>query len=181
MNGKTLRVGLLVVSCLILLLYSSVYAADYDHQIKAQNITFSWKVDGANIHVKLTAHTKGWVGIAFNPSIQMKDARFVLGYVKDGKPVVSNQFGVGNTRHEPVEKLGEKSGVTLVGGKEEGGITTLEFSIPLVPPGPKGKNIDPNGMTTILLAYGPDFDNFRMKHRFRTRLKVNLASGKYEQ
>jgi DOMON domain len=181
MKGKSFRVGLLAVSCMVLMFCSIVYAADYDHEIQVQRITFSWRVDGANLHIKLAAHTKGWVAIGFNPDIQMKGARFVLGYVINGKPVVSNQFGVDNNKHEPVEKLGEKSHVTLVGGKEEGGVTTMEFSIPLVQPDSKGKKIDPNVMTTVLLAYGPDFDSFLMKHKFRIKLSVNLSTGKYKQ
>jgi hypothetical protein len=166
---------------MLLMLTSAVYAATYEHEIKIQKMIFSWKVDGRNLDIKLAAHTKGWVGVGFNPSVQMKDARFVLGYVKDGQPVISNQFGDYYTHHEPVEALGEKSGVKLISGTEEGGVTTMEFTIPLASPGPNGKNINPSGMNTVLLAYGPDFDSFMFKHRFRVRLNVNLMTGNYSE
>ncbi len=171
---------MLVVCCMTFFLCSTVLAADYDHEITVQKISFSWKIVGPAIHIKLSAQTKGWVGIGFNPSYMMKGARFVLGYVKNGKTVITDQFGTGDTHHDLVGKLGGKSDVAVVGGKEEGGVTTLEFSLPLVPTDATGgKNIDPTAMTSVLLAYGPDFDSFLMKHKFRIKLSVNLSTGKY--
>jgi len=167
--------------CLALFLCSTTYAAEFDHVIQVKKIRFAWKIEGADLHVRLSAHTKGWVGVGFNPTDMMKDAKFVLGYVKNGKTVVSDEFGAGTTRHEAVEKIGGKSDVNVIGGREERGVTTIEFSIPLVSTDSKGKKIDPNAMTTVLLAYGPDFDSFLIKHRFRTKLSVNLSTGKYNQ
>ena len=77
--------------CILLGLYvlsitaaSGVFAADYSHEVKAKKMSFSWKIDGDKLAVKMSAKTKGWVGIGFNPSDKMKDADFVLGYVKKG-------------------------------------------------------------------------------------------------
>ena len=178
MIGNVLKKCLLFVSCLVLSLCSTVYAASYDHEITAHKMTFSWKVDGANLNVRLSAPTKGWVAIGFNPSKEMKDAKFVLGYVKDGKAVLSDEFGTGENKHDAVEDLGGKSDVTLVGGTEAGGITTIEFTLPLVAKDTKGGKIDPAADTVVLLAYGPDHDSFKMKHKFRTSLTVNLTTGK---
>lgn len=181
MNGKAFQIGMMIISCAALAFCSTVFASEYDHEIKVQKIEFSWKIDGADIHIKLSAQTKGWVGIGFNPSLMMKDAKFVLGYVKNGKPIVSDEFGTEITNHQPVEKLGGTSDITDVSGKEQGGITTIKFTIPLTSTDSKGKKIDPNTMSTVLLAYGPEFDSFRMKHKFRTRLSVNLSTGKYSE
>lgn len=179
MKGKSMKFWILTVICLVFAIGSTANAAKYNHQITVKEITFAWKVDGAKLDIQLSARTRGWVGIGFNPTFMMKGARFVLGYVKDGKVVVSDQFGTESTWHEPVDKLGGKSDVTLLGGKEVGDVTTINFSIPLVPTDGEGKKIDPNAMTTVLLAYGPNFDSFMLKHKFKTRLKVNLATGKY--
>ena len=160
------------------LLCSTVCAATYDHEITVQRMAFSWKVAGADLHVRLTAPTTGWVAIGFNPSAGMKGAKFVLGYVQDGKTIISDEFGTGEIKHEPVEKLGGKSDVTLIGGKEEGGVTTLEFTIPLVAKDTKGGSIDPTGDTTVLLAYGLDGDSSTLRHKFRTRISINLSNGK---
>ncbi len=178
MIGNVWKSSMLLVSCLVFALCSTASAASYDHEIKAQNMTFSWKVDGSNLNVKLSAPTKGWVAIGFNPSNEMKDAKFVLGYVKDGKTVLQDAFGTGDTKHEAVEDLGGKSDVTLIGGTETGSDTTIEFTLPLVSKDTKGGKIDPAADTVVLLAYGPDHDSFKMKHKFRIKLTVNLTTGK---
>ncbi|MDR3629037.1 MAG: DOMON domain-containing protein [Desulfocapsaceae bacterium] len=180
MTGKVLRLGTLLFFCMVLVFSSNGYAAGYDHEITVQKMVFSWKVDGANINVKLTAPTKGWVGIGFNPSDEMKDAKFVLGYVKDGKLVLTNDFGTADTKHEAVETLGGKSDVTAIGGNIQGDMTTIEFALPLVSTDGKGCKIDPAGNTIVLLAYGPDNDSFKIKHKFRTKISVNLTTGEYK-
>lgn len=179
MFGKILKFGLLVVSC-IGLASGPIYAAGYDHEITSQKMTFAWKVDGSHLNVKLSGPTKGWVGIGFNPSKEMKDAKYVLGYVKEGKVILSDEFGSGETKHDAVENLGGKSDVTLVGGAEEAGVTTIEFSLPLISTDTKGGKIDPAAETTVLLAYGPDNDSFKVKHKFRAKLNVNLSTGTYK-
>jgi DOMON domain len=166
--------------CIALVFVSNAVAATYDHEITVQKMVVSWKVDGANINIKLSAPTKGWVGIGFNPTDEMKDAKFVLGYVKDGKAVITDDFGTADTKHEPVETLGGKSDVTSVGGTLQGDTTTLEFVMPLVSTDSKGCKIDPAGNTTVLLAYGPDNDSFKIKHKFRTKISVNFSTGEYK-
>jgi hypothetical protein len=177
MMSKALKICMFFISCMGLIICSTAYAASYDHEITVQKMKFAWKVDGANLNIKLSAPTKGWVGIGFNPSHEMKDAKFVLGYVKDGKTTLSDEFGTGDSKHESVEDLGGKSDVTLVGGIEEGGITTLEFTLPLVAKDTKGGKIDPATDTVVLLGYGPDTTSFKIKHKFRTKLTVNLTTG----
>lgn len=172
-----LQRGVMILFC-IAFLCSTVSAATYDHEITVQRMVFSWKVAGTDLNVRLTAPTTGWVAIGFNPNAGMKGAKFVLGYVQDGNTIISDEFGVGEIKHEPVEKLGGKSDITLIGGKEEGGVTTIEFAIPLVSRDTTGGRIDPAGETTVLLAYGLDGDTSKLRHKFRTGISVNLASGK---
>ena len=63
---------------------SPAYSASYDHEVEAKGVSFSWKDDGDTLHGKMSAKTKGWVAVGFNPSSKMKDANYILGYVKDG-------------------------------------------------------------------------------------------------
>ncbi|MGW8193281.1 MAG: DOMON domain-containing protein [Desulforhopalus sp.] len=163
-----------------LVLFGSVlngHAADYAHELKDKDITFAWSVDGDKLAVKLSAKTEGWVGIGFNPSQEMKDAGFILGYVKKGEVKIVDHFGVDENRHEPDEKLGGTSDVTVVGGSEEGGVTTIEFTIPLQPADKHDASIDPQGESVVLLAYGAGRDSFRAKHKYRSAFKVNLSTG----
>jgi hypothetical protein len=56
----------------------------YDHEIRVPKMVFPWRVDGTILQVKLSAPTTGWIGIGSNPSIQMRDAKFIVG-LKTGK------------------------------------------------------------------------------------------------
>lgn len=153
-------------------------AAQYDHEIQDKKMTFSWKVEGDKLAVKLSAQTEGWVGIGFNPSRMMKDANFILGYVKDGKAEISDDFGDSDNNHSTDSKLGGSDDVTLVGGTEEGGKTTIEFTIPLQSVDKNdGAAINTTGDTVVLLAYGGGRDSFKSKHQYRSALKVNLSTG----
>ena len=155
---------------------TTLQAAQYDHEVKDKKISFAWKVDGDKLAVKLTAETEGWVGIGFNPSTEMKDANFILAYVKDGETKITDEFGDSETSHVPDDKLGGTVDVALVGGTEAAGVTTVEFTIPLKSVDKNDREINANGDNVVLLAYGGR-DSFKTRHTYRTALKVNLGTG----
>jgi hypothetical protein len=167
-------VGVVVVSLAVAGVSS---AKDYSHKITNKGMTFQWTVNGANLDVQISAPTTGWVGIGFNPSHDMKDANIIMGYVKDGQAKVSNEFGTTDTSHEKHAKVGGKDSVSGVSGKEENGVTTIDFTIPLKTGDPKDKVITVNGETAVIMAYGPR-DSMNVKHSARTMFKVNLSTGK---
>lgn len=179
---KTRRIiSLVAMICIALTTaVSGVYGEEYDHEVKTKKMSFSWRVAGDTLAVKMSAKTEGWVGIGFNPSKKMKDANFVLGYVKKGEAKIIDEFGNGPTKHTSDKKLGGTVDATLVGGTEEGGTTTIEFTMPLKSADKYDPAIDINGDTIVLLAYGPSRDSFKTKHKYRTALKVNLSSGASE-
>ena len=170
-------IALAAVCALPLLSPPVLEAADYAHEVKAKKMSFAWSVNGDRLDVKLSADTTGWVAVGFNPTDAMKGANYILGFVKDGKVTLSDDFGDSPSGHKPDDKLGGTEDVTLVGGSEENGATTIEFSIPLASADANDGNIAVNGETVVLLAYGPDRDSFKIKHKFRTAMKVNLATG----
>ena len=67
-----------IFSILLGPIVSGVSAADYEYEVKAKKMTFAWKIDGDMLAAKISAKTKGWVGIGFNPSEKMKGADFVI-------------------------------------------------------------------------------------------------------
>lgn len=152
-------------------------AAGYQHSLTVDKITFDWSIEGENIAIKLAAPTKGWVGIGFHPTEEMKGANIILGFVKDGKVEIEDDFGNQPTVHTADTKREGKDNVTVIGGSETGDITTLEFSIPLRSDDPNDGIIEPNGDTKVILAYGPDRDSTKLKHQYAKTITVNLASG----
>ncbi|MBU1566425.1 MAG: DOMON domain-containing protein [Proteobacteria bacterium] len=177
-NLQKMIVGITVIFCTTV---TNIQAAEYDHELQDQKITFAWKVEGDTLAVKLTAETEGWVGIGFNPVKEMKGANFILGYVKDGVAKLDDDYGVDENAHKPDTKLEGTSDVTLVGGTEIDGKTTLEFTLPLASADKNDTKIDVKGDTVVLLAYGSGRDSFLAKHKYRTALKVNLTTGASEK
>lgn len=168
---------LLCAASLSLLLSGTLQAADYQHSLTVDRMTFAWSVTGENLVVKLSAPTTGWVAVGFNPTDMMKDANIIIGFVKDGKVEISDDFGVQPTQHFPDSKRDGADNVTVIGGSESGNTTTLEFSLPLKNGDPNDCVIDPKADTKVMLAYGPDRDSTKLKHQFAKTLTVNLASG----
>jgi hypothetical protein len=168
-----------VVLCALVLLSGSClsFAADYDHETEAGPMTFAWKVTESDLFIKISGKTTGWVGIGFNPEDQMKGANYIIGYVKGDEVELRNDYGDTERSHKADEELGGTSDVTVIGGEEKGGITTLEFSIPLDSGDKFDTVIDPQGETVIHLAFGGKRDSFISKHQFRTTLTVNLSNG----
>ena len=154
---------------------------EYDHKIAVENVVFEWKLAYETIHIRLTAKTEGWVGIGFNPNKRMKDANFIIGYVKEGNVKVTDHYGTTERQHEKDTKLGGQMNISDIAGKEENGVTEITFSIPLNSTGPKDRPIWTDKDNTVLLAYGAGRDSFTAKHQFKTALKVNMSTGEFSE
>ena len=177
--NKNIHLGIALCASLLLLgLATTGFAAGYAHSIQSPNqkITFSWTVEGDRLAIKVSAKTKGWVGVGFNPSRMMKDANFIIGYVRDGKVKLTDQFGKTNFSHAEDTSAGGMRNVTPVGGEEKDGMTSLEYTIPLDSGDSHDRKLDIKGDTTLLLAYGAQ-DNLFMKHQYHTEMVVNLSTG----
>lgn len=153
------------------------HAADYPHSIKSGDMAFAWSVDGDKLAAKVTGPTTGWVSVGFNPTSRMKDANIIIGYVKKGKVKIKDEYGTAGTQHKSDTKIGGTDDVTVIGGTEENGSTTIEFSIPLNSGDAKDGVIDPTADTKVILAYGPERDSFRLKHPRAYTVTVNLQTG----
>ncbi len=163
--------------CALFMMVTVAQGGDYQHSLTFEKMTFDWSVDGDTLAVKLSAPTTSWVAIGFNPTKQMKDANIVIGYVKKGKVKISDEYGTSSTQHKSDKKIGGTSNVTVVGGSEENGVTTIEFSMPLDSGDDKDSAIDPNTDTKVIWAYGEGRDSFRVGHKKQGTVMVNLGSG----
>lgn len=141
------------------------------------DVVFQWRVenDGTTLHVKLSAPTTGWVTVGFDPSVMMKDANLLVGYVDGGTGYIRDDFGTGATTHEADTGLGGTSDVTLIDSGENGNLTEIDFSIPMSS-GDQYDAVLTQGETfTILLAYGPSGgDDFTSPHQFVHAVSLKL-------
>jgi hypothetical protein len=133
----------------------------------------SWLSDGQYIYIGMKAKTTGWVAMAIQPGSRMKNADIVLGFVKDGKATVYDQFSdVDFGPHPQDTELGGTNDILEFAGKEEGGYTTIEFKRKL-DTGDKYDNPLAKGKNQILWSYGPD-DTATSKHVNRGYGEITL-------
>jgi hypothetical protein len=126
-------------------------------------ITFQWKVEGENLHVRIAAATTGWVAMGFDPSSRMKDSNIIIGYVENGRVFLRDDFGTGQTSHGADEDLGGSDDITAADGAEEDGQTWLSFTIPLDSGDRYDRALEPGKSYTVNLAAGRN-DDFRTYH-----------------
>jgi molecular chaperone DnaK (HSP70) len=110
----------------------------------------------------------------------MKDANFIIGYVKDGKAVVKDHFGDGENSHAEDAKSGGKDDITNISGKESDGVTEISFTIPRNTGDTYDAVLNPGQEASVMLAYAAGMDSFLTRHKYRTHLKVNLETGSYK-
>ena len=117
------------------------------------NYEMSYRTDGESIYVGLKVKTTGWVGVGISAGDGMRDADFVFAYVSDGKAIVDDSFGTGNYSHLPDTELGGTDDILESGGKEEEGVTVIEFKRPMIT---EDKYDIPlvGSVQTIMWAYG---------------------------
>lgn len=147
------------------------------HSHTTDDIVFQWRVenDGATLHVKIDAPTTGWVAVGFNPSVMMRDANFIIGYVTEGTGYIRDDFGTGTTTHESDTVLGGTSDVTMIGATEAGSRTEFDFSIPMSSGDDYDAVLTQGETCTVLLAYGPEGgDDFTIAHQFARAVSLEL-------
>ena len=173
---KNILSALLALS-FILLAVPNLWATDYQHTLKVEEMNFSWNLNESTMDIRISAETTGWVGIGFNPEEHMLGANIILGYVKDGKARIEDHYGIQKRAHGPDEKEGGSVNITNPEGWEENGVTTLAFTIPLN----SGDKYDPpvktDGISTLIFAYGGDRDSLKTRHHFRTTWEIDLKTG----
>ncbi|MBN1233854.1 MAG: DOMON domain-containing protein [Candidatus Coatesbacteria bacterium] len=146
-----------------------------ENEVKADDFTLSWKIDGEKINIKVSAPTTSWIAVGFEPSSMMKDANIIIGYVKDGKAYIEDHYGTGNVKHEADINIGGKENVENASGKEENGKTELSFTIPLDSGDAKDKVLTKGKQIKVILACGKDgAKDFNSMHKKRTSVNISL-------
>lgn len=152
-------------------------AMEYKHTLEVKDMTFSWTIEGDQIHVKLSAKTTGWVGIGFDPENAMEGGDIVIGAVKGDKFKVEDHYGDRKRGHKNDEKLGGKNDVLNAAGSEADGVTTISFTKSLKAADKYDKDIVPDSLYRVMLAYGSGKDSFKTRHPYRTVYDINLTTG----
>ena len=143
--------------------------------VTSQGITLEWRDMGDSLEVVLTAPTTGWVGVGFDPVSQMEGANFLLGFVEDNVAEMRDDWGTGSFSHASDESLGGTADLTVDGGSESEGETTLEFTIPLDSGDDYDKALTAGQSVTVILAHGPSgADNFSAQHQAAASVTIEI-------
>jgi hypothetical protein len=138
---------------------------EYAHQAEGAGVTLYWSNDAEFLYAGMSAQTTGWVAVGFDPQEAMLGANYIFGYVQDGTLFLEDMYGTkraGTDSHPPDEQLGGANDILESAGREEGGVTVIEFKIPLDSGDAYDKPLAPGGSYVALLAIGgsDDFDSY---------------------
>lgn len=146
-----------------------------ENPVTADGITFKWEPDSNYLNVILSAGTTGWIALGLNPSFEMKDANFIIGYVKEDSVYIRDDYG--NTTHSHLSDVsgGGEDNIINKNGTEAEGVTTISFSIPLNSGDMHDRQLEIGKSYKILLAHGEDrADDFDSYHKKRTLINIKL-------
>lgn len=104
-----------------------VSEGEYSHSLSLiyGDATLSYTVDGSGgLYLALSARTTGWVGVGLGSAV-MDGAHIFMGFLKEGKPVVSEQEGRGHSHAPSAARWADASAIDA-----ESGVTTLELHVP---------------------------------------------------
>ncbi len=149
-----------------------IEAGEYRHTVTRSDFDVHYTVDDVYAWFGLKARTAGWVAIGFEPSSRMKDADLVLGMVKNGEAMISDQFSTDMYGpHFPDTELGGTNDILDYGGREENGYTVIEFKRLLATDDEFDRDITGDSVS-IIIAYGST-DDFSRQHAWRQSLRIN--------
>jgi hypothetical protein len=143
-------------------------------EIRTENgIVMGWRTEGPSLIIRISAPSRGWVAVGFEPTQAMKDANFLIAYVKDGTVYVRDDYGTERGKHAADTQLGGKNDVKAISGNEKDGITEVTFSIPLDSGDVYDKPLLPGNEYLILLAFGKS-DSFSAVHEIEAEAKGSI-------
>lgn len=151
-----------------------VAPGEYENSADLFNDTtliFYWIVENRTLFGAMVAKTDGWVSIGFKPTLGMKDADQIFGYIySNGTVDVFDCYSTGQYGPHPTdESLGGTFDILAYGGSEKNGTTIIEFQRNLTTPDEFDNDLESKGEFKIIWALGTK-DDFHSTH-------VRVGSG----
>ncbi len=127
--------------------------------VVVDGISLYWTLDGDVIHFKVIAETTGWIGVAFDPSYKLKGADVVVGSVSEDGVTIHDGYGTDAESLEADDALGGADDILAAQGSEEGGVTTILFTLALDSGDAFDTTFAPGESMVVGLVAGPDGDD----------------------
>lgn len=89
-----------------------------------------WDINGDILELGITARASGWLSLGISPTVGMKDADMIIGWVDDSDRVfVFDAYSTGEIGpHPPDTELGGTDDILEFGGTQTGDRTTIEIT-----------------------------------------------------
>jgi hypothetical protein len=151
---------------------------EYEFKVKldGDNFILHWNSDGDIIQFAMEARTTGWVSIGFEPTVKMKDADMIFGWVEDnGDAFVLDTYSTGEFGPHPPDGSDD---ILEYGGTEANGKTIIEFQRFFDTDDPEDKEIKKSGEVKIIWAIGGN-DDYTSGHTSRGYGTIDISTGEY--
>jgi hypothetical protein len=137
-----------------------------------------WTINDTKIHFAMTAKTRGWISFGVKPSMAMKDADMIFGWVDDdGNVSIIDCYSTDFYGPHPEDSdLGGTFDILAYGGSEKGGWTTIEFERNISSTDKYDHTFPSSGFFKIIWAIG-DKDEFHSLHNRIGKGTLNLGTG----
>ena len=147
-------------------------------EITVDDFTLRWAtVSGDMLAVEVSATTTGWVAVGFDPTQAMQNANIIIGFVDGSSAYIRDDFGTHPTSHQADTLLGGTHNLTIDGGTESGGVTEIQFTIPLNSGDSYDKPLVIGNTYPILLAKGENgMDDFTSYHAAYATASIEIPS-----
>lgn len=143
--------------------------------VSVDDVQLTWQIEDMDLAVTVSAPTDGWIAVGFEPTMAMKDADIIIGYVSDGEVFLRDDWGDGPTSHKPDVDLGGTEDLSAVSGNESEGSTTLMFTIPLNSGDDYDRALAAGTTVKVLLAYGREgADDYTSYHAWAKTVEIDL-------
>lgn len=141
------------------------------------NMDIYWTLNEENIYMAMRSHAKGWMGIGIAPTGSlMQGADIILGYMKDGKLFIQDNFANSAVNHAPDTALGGKNDILESAGSESDKGMVIEFRRKLNTEDSFDRALTDNEYK-VQLAYS-DTDDLTSYHPAKSIAYINFFSGK---
>lgn len=153
------------------------YRASSD--LKKDEFTLYWTVEGDRIHMAVDAVAAGWVSVGFDPTRIMANSDMIFGLVgADGKVSALDTWSTGMFGPHPEDSAqGGRADILASAGKRTAGRVVFEFTRMLDTGDPRDKAISLTGSTKVIWAVGRDLV-FTSKHQRAGSATVEFGAGR---
>lgn len=142
-------------------------------QVQQNRMLVKWRIEGNQLQCEMSAPTHGWLAVGFNTNNELAGTNLIMGAVEEEFYRVDDRYIVKAGDHRPMSSVGVQDRILQRHGIEEGGKTTITFTIPLSSSDSYHLNLAEGAPYFLLMAYSLE-DDFEHHSIMRTQIEINL-------